>query len=627
MHTLRTGPTLAALIGLLAIFPTFAQAQRHMEWLGRGVVAVNQGDGKVYVGWRLLGTDPEGIAFNLYRSTGGGPPVKLTSEPIRDSTNFIDDGARTDQAIAYTVRPILDGREQAASAPFTLSANAPALPYIEVPLRTPARYTPNDGSAADLDGDGEYEIVVHMTGRGRDNASNGPTDEPILQAYKLDGTLMWSINLGKNIREGAHYTQFMVYDLDGDGRAEVACKTADGTVDGRGKVIGDPSANHVGANGKILAGPEYFTVFDGLTGAALASADYIPGRGDLGGWGGPGGNGGNDRTGNRSDRFLACVAYLDGTLPSVVMCRGYYGRSVLAAWDWRGGKLASRWVFDTDKGYPAFAGQGNHSVSVADVDGDGKDEIVYGSMVVDDDGKGLFSTGLRHGDALHVGDLDPARPGLEVFGIHENEEGADSSPGTAMYDARTGAVLWTTAPRADVGRGLAADIDPRHPGCECWGGPGGLRTRKGEPIGQAPRSANFAVWWDGDLLREILDRNVVSKWDWETSTLNPILAATGCASNNGSKATPCLSADLFGDWREEVVLRTEDNRALRIYTTTIPTAHRIPTLMHDPQYRLAIAWQNVGYNQPPHPGFFLGDGMSPAPRPAIVTVPPQSPGK
>jgi rhamnogalacturonan endolyase len=303
------------------------------------------------------------------------------------------------------------------------------------------------------------------------------------------------------------------------------------------------------------------------------------------------------------------------------MCRGYYGRSVLAAWDWRGGRLTSRWVFDTDSGYPSFAGQGNHSVSVADVDGDGKDEIVYGSMVVDDDGKGLFSTGMRHGDALHVGDLDPSRPGLEVYGIHENEENANSSPGTAMYDARTGEILWKTAQGEDVGRGLAADIDPRYPGCEYWGGPGGLRTCKGEAIGRAPRSANFAVWWDGDLLREILDRNVISKWDWETSALNPILTATGCTSNNSSKATPCLSADLFGDWREEVIFRTTDNKALRIYTTTIPTTHRIYTLMHDPQYRLAIAWQNVGYNQPPHPGFFLGDGAPPPKRTPIVVTP------
>ena len=415
----------------------------------------------------MFGTDPDDIAFNLYRVTGEGEPVKINAAPITDSTNYVDTGVDTSKSNAYFVRPIVSGVEKEMSKPFLnkIAANAPVRQYIEVPMKTPAGYTINDCSVGDLDGDGEYEIVVHMTGRGKDNSQNGPTDPPILQAYKFDGTMLWSINLGKNIREGAHYTQFMVYDLDGDGRAEVCCKTADGTVDGKGKVIGDPKANWVGPDGRINKGPEYFTVFDGLTGAALATVDYIPPRGDLSAWGGVGGNGGNDSIGNRSDRFLACVAYLDGVRPSVVMCRGYYGRSVLAAWDWRGGKLTSRWVFDTDKGYPTYAGQGAHSVSVADVDGDGKDEIIYHSMVVNSDGTGRFSTGLRHGDALHVGSFDPARPGLQVFGIHESAGNTAKykTPGVALYDAKTGEILWKDLISVDVGRGLCADIDPRHP--------------------------------------------------------------------------------------------------------------------------------------------------------------------
>lgn len=609
---------------MVFLWTTEVVGQRQMEHLGRGVIAVNEGNGKVFVSWRMLGTDPDSIAFNLYRSTDGGKAVKLNDQPITDVTNFIDEKADLTKSNSYFVRPLLNKREREASKSFTLPANAPAQQYLSIPLQPPRGYIPNDASVGDLDGDGEYEIVIHMTGRGRDNASPGLTDPPVFQAYKLNGTLMWTINLGKNIREGAHYTQFMVYDLDGDGRAEFACKTADGTVDGKGKVIGDAKADWRFLSpttspkyGKVLDGPEYLTVFDGPTGAALATVNYIPPRGDISRWGGIGGNGGNDNNGNRVDRFTAAVAYLDGQRPSLVMCRGYYGRTVIAAWDWRNGKLTSRWVFDTDHGYPTFAGMGNHNLSVADVDGDGKDEIVFGAMCVDDNGKGIYSTGLRHGDALHVGDLDPSRPGLEVYGVHEIEEDT-KGPGAALYDARTGKILWTGDQDRDVGRGLAADIDPRYLGDEMWGGSEGLKNAKGEKIGPAPRSVNFAIWWDGDLLREILDGNRISKWDWQNSKLNTIFTAEGCSSNNGSKATPALSVDLFGDWREEVIFRTTDNKGLRIYTTTIPTKYRFYTLMHDPQYRLSIAWQNVGYNQPPHTSFFLGEGMAKPPRPAIV---------
>jgi rhamnogalacturonan endolyase len=625
---------LLAVVVSVVFLATPAPAQRQMENLGRGLIAVNQGNGRVYVGWRFLGTDPDQIAFNLYRAAGDDAPVKLNQAPISSSTNFVDTTAPLERPTHYFVRGIIEGQEKEASPSFTLPAGAPVRQYLEIPLKTPAGYAPNDASAGDLDGDGEYELIVHMAGRGRDNSQDGQTDPPILQAYKLDGTLLWSINLGRNVREGAHYTQFMVYDLDGDGIAEIVCKTADGTTDGAGKVIGDASANWVGADGRILRGPEYLTVFDGRTGKALATTDYIPVRGDIGGWGGIGGNGGNDRKGNRVDRFLACVAYLDGARPSVVMCRGYYGRSVVAAWDWRDGKLTSRWVFDTaapgtgkdSKPNADYGGMGAHAVSVADVDGDGRDEIVYHSMVIDDDGRGLFTTGFRHGDALHVGAFDPSRPGLQVFGIHENEGSRwdANTPAAACFDAHTGQTIWRMGDGQDAGRGLVADIDPRHPGEEMWGGPSGLRTCKGEPIGPAPRATNFAIWWDGDLLRELLDRTTISKWDWQNARLTPLLTADGCSSNNGTKATPALTADLLGDWREEVVFRTSDNKALRIYTTTIPTEHRITTLMHDPQYRLSVAWQNVGYNQPPHTGFHLGDGMKPPPR-AAIAVPLRKP--
>lgn len=564
------------------------------EKLDRGLIAVPQSPTQNFLSWRLLATDPAAISFNIYRQSAG-QLQKLASQSV---TNFTDTQADIHKTQTYQVRAVINGKET-NTATYTIPANAPVQQYLTIPLRTPLGYTPNDASAADLDGDGQYEIILHQAGRARDNSHSGITDPPIFQAYKLDGTFLWEINLGRNIRDGAHYTQFMVYDLDGDGIAEFACKTADGTRDGLGKVIGDSTKDYreldstAKAYGRIITGPEYFTIFSGRTGAALATTDYIPARGEQGSWG--------DRYGNRVDRFLACVAYLDGKHPSVVMCRGYYGRIVMAAWDYRKGKLTSRWVFDTkDKANP-FSGMGNHNLSVADVDNDGKDEIIYGSMCVDDNGKGLYTTGLGHGDAIHVGDLDPDRPGLEVFGIHELENGAKGT-GAAMYDARTGKILFRGSIDQDVGRGVAENIDSSRRGAQLWwAGSKGLFDMKGNRIGEAPRSMNFLIWWDGDLSRELLDGNRIEKYGRGT-----IFTAEGCVSNNGTKATPTLSADLFGDWREELVMRTADNQSLRIYTTTIPTTHRIITLMQDHQYRMSIVWQNVGYNQPPHTGFYLG---------------------
>ena len=603
------------------------QPPRQMENLGRGVIAVNIGDArgeKVFVGWRMLGTDPNDIAFNLYRSAAEAEPVKLNDQPITQSTNYIDRDVDLSCSNSYFVRPVVDGNELEASEAYTLAANAPVRQYISIDLQTPPGYTPNDASVGDLDGDGEYEIVLHQTGMSADNAYDGFTDEPILQAYKLDGTFLWEINLGINIREGAHYTQFMVYDLDGDGRAEVACKTADGTVDGLGNIIGDPKADYRNSSGRILDGPEFMTIFNGLTGAELVTTDYIPQRGSVTDWG--------DNYGNRCDRFLACIAYLDGERPSLVMCRGYYhgrsgysGRTVLAAWDYRDGSLTHRWTFTAVQGgvNDEYTGQGNHNLAVADVDGDGKDEIIYGACAIDDDGTGLYSTELGHGDAMHLSDLDPARPGLEVFDIHESP---DHEYGVEFHDAGTGEIIWGAGPYVDVGRGVAMDIDPSYPGYECWASGGStfanvLFNCRGEVITDAkPSSTNFGVWWDDDLLRELLDSNRISKWDWTNGRDDVILTAVDCSSNNGSKSTPVLCADILGDWREEVIWRTRDNQQLRIFTTTIPTEHRLYTLMHDPVYRLSVAWQNVAYNQPTQPGFYLGADMQPPPRPNITLV-------
>jgi rhamnogalacturonan endolyase len=624
---MKVGTSLMSIFSLLLIFALIASgaAPRQMENLNRGIVAVKQTDG-VYVGWRMFGTDPNTITFNLYRIVGNSETVKVNDKPINDSTNFVDKDIDPNQELQYFVRPILDGKELDASKP----VRAWEVNYLEIPIQPIADYRTGDASIADLDGDGEYEIVLHQTSHGQDNSFAGVTGTPVFDAYKMDGTLMWRINLGINIREGEHYTQFMVYDLNGDGKAEMACKTADGTVDGKGNVIGDKDKDwrthkpRDRTDGRILDGPEYLTIFDGQTGAALKTVEYIPNRYPIDGWGGKGGNGGNDSYGNRCDRFLACVAYLDGVRPSLVMCRGVYGRIVMAAWDWRDGNLTSRWVFDTGSSYPPYddaspyAGMGGHSLSVADVDADGKDEIVYHAMVVDDNGKGLYSTGFRHGDSMNISDMYPDRPGLEVFTIHENEDDTVrfQSPGAAMRDARTGEAIWINSPGVDVGAGAAADIDPRYLGYEAWGGPGGMRDSKGNDLGVKPRSTDFVIWWDGDLLRELVSGSNVNKWNWEIGAEERIFSTGARGGGRG----PNLMGDFLGDWREELLMTSRDGRSLRLYTTTIPTTHRIYTLMHDPQYRLSIAWQNVVYNKPPHPGFYLGDGMKNPPKPNIYLV-------
>ncbi|GAB2793583.1 rhamnogalacturonan lyase [Amycolatopsis magusensis] len=567
--------------------------KRQAERLDRGLVSVRGGSGNL-VGWRLLGGDPQNVAFNVYR---GG--TKVNGSPLTGATNHLDAGGPA--GAVYTVRAVIDGAEQPDSGASLSFANG----YRDVPLQRPSgSYNANDASVGDLDGDGDYEFVVKWEpANAKDNSQSGYTDNVLVDAYRLDGTRLWRIDLGRNIRAGAHYTQFQVYDYDGDGKAEVAMKTADATRDGTGAVIGNASADHRNSGGYILTGPEFLTMFNGQTGAAMSTVNYDPPRGNVASWG--------DSYGNRVDRFLAGTAYLDGARPSLIMARGYYTRAVIAAWDFRDGKLVKRWTFDSNN-TGGYAGQGNHSLSVADVDADGRDEILYGAAAIDDNGNGLWTTGLGHGDAAHAGDLDPARPGLEYFKVSEDS----SKPGSWFADARTGQRLWQTSPAGDNGRGVSADIWAGSPGAESWSSAvGDLRNPKGSGVGRKPSSANFLVWWDGDPVRELLDQTRIDKYGTGSDTR--LLTGSGVASNNGTKATPALSADLFGDWREEVVWRTSDNSALRIYSTPDQTTHRIPTLMHDTQYRVAIAWQNTAYNQPPHPSFFLGDQMPAAPWPDI----------
>lgn len=596
-------------------FAASTQAAKQMEYLDRGVVAIRSADG-VYVGWRMLGDDPANIGFNVYRNG-----TRLNNSPITNSTNYFD--ASGTASSTYSIRAVVNGAESGASNAGAVWSNPHATLNLQRPAgsTTPSgeaySYSPSDLSVGDLDGDGQYEVIVKWEpSNSKDNSQSGYTGNVFIDAYELSGTQLWRIDLGRNIRAGAHYTQFIVYDLDGDGKAEIAMKTADGTRDGGGVAIGNANADHRSSNGYVLTGPEFLTVFNGQTGRAMATTNYLPARGTVSSWG--------DNYGNRVDRFLAGVAYLDGTRPSLIMTRGYYTRAVVVAWDWRNGQLAQRWTFDSNSsGNSAYAGQGAHSLTIGDVDGDGRDEIVFGAATIDDNGRGLYSTGLGHGDALHLGDFLPSRPGLEVFMVHECPS-CYGQHGVEMHDARTGQIIWShNGGNTDIGRGVTMDIDPRYAGSESWASNGGLYAADGTLISSSrPGSINFGVYWDADLRRELLNGTLIDKWNYTSNNTSRLLTAYnyGAAQNNGTKATPGLSADIFGDWREEVIWRHDNNTQLLIFSTTAVTTHKLRTLMHDSQYRTAIAWQNVAYNQPPHTSYFLGDGMAPQPTPDIYFV-------
>jgi rhamnogalacturonan endolyase len=581
-----------------------AETGRQMEDLDRGVISVRSGSANL-VSWRLLGTEAQSTGFNVYR---GG--TKITSTPITNSTNYLDSGAAANAV--YTVRAVVNGAEQGDSPTSLTFGNG----YLDVPLSIPAggttpdgvayTYSANDASVGDLDGDGDYEIVLKWDpSNAKDNSQSGYTGNVFVDAYTLQGQRLWRIDLGRNIRAGAHYTQFQVYDYDGDGKAEVAMKTADGTRSGTGVVIGSSTADYRNSSGYILTGPEYLTMFNGQTGAALSTVNYTPARGTVSSWG--------DSYGNRADRFLAGTAYLDGARPSLIMARGYYTRAVVAAWDFRNGTLTSRWTYDSGNSNVGAYGQGNHQLSIADLDADGKDEIAYGAAAINDNGALMWRSGLGHGDALHVGDLIPSRAGIEVYRPSEST----TQPTDAMLDGRTGAVIWSHPTcGCDNGRAVAGDVYAGSAGAEAWSSSvSGLSSTTGANIGRKPSSTNFLAWWDADPVRELVDATRVDKYG--TSADTRLLTASGVASNNSTKQTPAVSGDLLGDWREEIVWRLSDSSALRVYSTPTATDRRIHTLMHDSQYRVAIAWQNTAYNQPPHPSFFLGNGMTTPAKPSI----------
>lgn len=588
------------------------------ESLGRGLICLRDGD-SIAVSWRMLPSDNKETSFNIYNNNN-----RLNNKPISRATFFKT--SLSEKNANITLVAVKKGKEQATDK-YTYKLSSTAKDYLSIPLVKPAdgvtpdgrryTYSANDASVGDVDGDGEYEVFLKWDpSNAHDNSHEGYTGNVLIDCYTLSGEHLWRIDLGRNIRAGAHYTQFLVFDFDGDGRSEMIVKTADGTVDGQGHAIGDKEANWVKSGviensiagkidrqqrnivGRILDGPEYLTVFDGLTGRALKTVDYQPPRGDVAAWG--------DNYGNRCDRFLAAVAYLDGKHPSAVMCRGYYTKTYLAAYDWDGTNLSLRWLFDsqTEKGY---SGQGNHNLRVGDVDGDGCDEITYGSMAVDHDGKGLYTTGMGHGDAIHQYAFYPDSTQLQIWDVHENQK-----DGSDFRDAKTGRIIFQIPDKSDVGRGMAADIDPNNAGLEMWSSSqrGYFDVKGNLHAASTWIPQNSAVWWDGDLLRELLDRNAVMKWNWEKQSVDVVkdFRTEGCSFNNGSKQNPCLSADILGDWREEVIVRDNASTELRIYSTTIPTQYRYPSFMYDIPYRVSVASENVGYNQPPETGFYFGVG-------------------
>ncbi len=605
--------------GSMVCIPDYSEANAAsgyvVENLDRGISAISTGSGMM-VSWRFLADDSDNSIFKLYRNN-----ALIYTSNAGNATCYLDkDGKSTD---TYKVETV----ESATVVSSDTCAMQSGSNYLEVKLDVPKAqtsgitYSPNDCTVGDVDGDGQYELFVKWDpSNSKDNSQKGKTDKVFIDCYKIDGTKLWRIDLGVNIRAGAHYTQMLVADYDLDGLAEMVCKTADGTVDGVGNVIGDSSKDYRNSNGYILSGPEYYTLFEGSTGKALDTVDYNPGRGTVSKWG--------DSYGNRVDRFLGAVAYLDGVKPSAVTVRGYYTRMTACAYDVVNKKLVQKWYFDTgnDKTKPGY-GDGNHNCMPADVDNDGKQEIVLGATCLDDDGSVLWCLNTGHGDAMHLGDLLPDRNGLELWICHE-----DKPYGVTLVDASNGKTIFHKDGDADTGRCCAANVWAGNDGAEFWGLGNDVFDGSGNTLSCRRPAVNFLSYWDGDLEREILDGYTdkpatISKMK-NDGTLTTILSTDGAYTCNTTKGTPCLSADIFGDWREELIVRASDSKSLRIYCTPYETDYRITTLMHDPQYRNQVAGQNISYNQPPHTSFYLASNYKLPERPNVsvlddgIVIPP-----
>ena len=615
--------------------------QRSMEYLDRGVYAIESDNG-VFVSWRLLVTEyGEDISFDVYRNG-----QKVNTEAITDRTNFMDASGKAGDV--YTVAKIQGGMMYESEEVKATAENYKSIP-VQKPAPQPTKdgalagYTLNDAGAADVDGDGEYEIIVkwYPDNAFDSGAAVAPSSPTIFDVYKMDGTPLWRLNLGLELPSGAHFNQFMFYDLNEDGKAELFIKTSDGSVTYRPNAnglfdmndestivsyIGDrnvvPGTN-VNGNGHVNSrSNEYVTVFNGLTGEEIDTIPYVNTTGEFTDWGTTS-SGGNDG-GNRSARYNIALAYLpkaEGsteTIPAVLLNRGYYAKTTIAAYTLRDGKLQLEWNFYTESGTET-ASKGNHNVSTGDIDKDGFDEIVIGAMAVDHDGTVLWVKNGKdgqdfagHADAIHLAAMNPDNNDLYVFVPAEEQ---NATVNHSLTNAATGARLnGSYFTRKDVGRAMAANITPR-PGYEYWSAAtnSGIYGFDGSVISTTkPVSMNWALYWDGDLLSELGDGIAtdddwaITKYDWVNNQMDTIAVLEGTKTNNSTKKTPSLTADLFGDWREEVVMRNEDDTELRIYMTTEETEYMIYTLMHDPVYRNTVANQNTAYNQPPHIGFYLG---------------------
>lgn len=616
---------------------------RYMEKLNRGLAAM-QTDSGIYLSWRLLGTEEYSTSFDVFRNG-----EKIAS--VSDSTNYIDYNGSADDE--YAVAPSGDEPREIVKAfgsgenYFDIPLSQP--PAVTLPDGTVAEYTPWDATVGDLDGDGEYEIIQRWDAPRRHAGQSGYTGGVILDAYKLDGTLLWRIDLGVNIRCNTEQV-FSVYDYNCDGIAEIAAKTAPGSVDGTGRFVteasllediknADNSADYRNSNGTVLDGSEYYTVFDGRNGKALDTIYYPIPRGegnDFLIWG--------DNYGHRSEKYFDAPAYLDGVHPYIVLWRGIYsgqikygpGRTGAAALRMdENNRLSLEYTFDTMEGQAgytagneAYIGQGNHNISVGDVDGDGLDEIISGNLCLDDDLSALWCSGRGHGDAQHLGNYDPTTDGLEYMTVHEN-----SPYGMTVYNASTGEELLHIDGTGDTGRGLMANVGSGGY-YQVWGA-GTYQCNGGSDFtgtNLSGQSYNFRIFWDGDTFDELLDADdatanhtpVITSYNSSTGTMEEIFRCSDAETINTTKATVALTADILGDWREEVIAVTEDLSALRIFVSPIYTENKLYTLMHDSQYRQSVAWQHEYYNQPPHIGFYLsGDNDEydeRAVKPNIVTA-------